>query len=407
MILLDEPSMGLAPQLVEEIFEIVRNLNVKERVSFLLAEQNTMVALRFADYGYILENGRVVMDGAASDLAAERGREGVLSRAVDGGPQELSRREALPPSKTVVGLNFESLRRYCATLARRDPRHQWGADEVYSVGAKMFSVFGIERGKPANVGFKCDPDRFLELTDQDGIIPAPYLARAHWVLVQDAKALSDATARETRPHFARAHFREAHEKSSRRQSPEPRRLRAPALRGDVPKAVCMSDHFDLLETRAIPKSASASCWRNCRGRSRTRRRMPPRVRAHSCGGGARRRSPRVERSRRCPSRGSPHCSSCRRATGHSAGSLRRDGARRRACSRPPGPDLRAGRSPCGLLAARAATVRGGLSPRRPHPQLLLLPLHAGGFDVGDGRARVGPARCSPLASARPNSRCRR
>jgi len=69
MILLDEPSMGLAPQIVEEIFSIVRDLNVKERVSFLLAEQNTMVALRFADYGYILENGRVVMDGAAKDLA--------------------------------------------------------------------------------------------------------------------------------------------------------------------------------------------------------------------------------------------------------------------------------------------------------------------------------------------------
>jgi branched-chain amino acid transport system ATP-binding protein len=70
MILLDEPSMGLAPQLVEEIFEIVKNLNQKEKVSFLLAEQNTIVALRFADYGYILENGRVVMDGEASDLAA-------------------------------------------------------------------------------------------------------------------------------------------------------------------------------------------------------------------------------------------------------------------------------------------------------------------------------------------------
>jgi branched-chain amino acid transport system ATP-binding protein len=69
MILLDEPSMGLAPQIVEEIFEIVRDLNTKERVSFLLAEQNTMVALRFANYGYILENGRVVMDGAANDLA--------------------------------------------------------------------------------------------------------------------------------------------------------------------------------------------------------------------------------------------------------------------------------------------------------------------------------------------------
>src|SRR4051812_6407871 len=70
MILLDEPSMGLAPQIVEEIFGIVRDLNQKERVSFLLAEQNTHVALRFADYGYILETGRVVMDGSAAELAS-------------------------------------------------------------------------------------------------------------------------------------------------------------------------------------------------------------------------------------------------------------------------------------------------------------------------------------------------
>ena len=69
MILLDEPSMGLAPQIVEEIFEIVQDLNNKEGVSFLLAEQNTTVALRYANYGYILENGRVVMDGVAADLA--------------------------------------------------------------------------------------------------------------------------------------------------------------------------------------------------------------------------------------------------------------------------------------------------------------------------------------------------
>jgi branched-chain amino acid transport system ATP-binding protein len=68
MILLDEPSMGLAPQLVEEIFEIVKGLNENEGVSFLLAEQNTNVALRFAHYGYILESGRVVMDGPAADL---------------------------------------------------------------------------------------------------------------------------------------------------------------------------------------------------------------------------------------------------------------------------------------------------------------------------------------------------
>ena len=70
MILLDEPSMGLAPQLVESIFETVKRLNEEEGVSFLLAEQNTNVALRYARYGYILENGRVVLDGDAERLRA-------------------------------------------------------------------------------------------------------------------------------------------------------------------------------------------------------------------------------------------------------------------------------------------------------------------------------------------------
>ena len=74
MILLDEPSMGLAPQLVEEIFEIVKRLNERENVSLLLAEQNTNIALRYAHYGYILENGRVVLDGTAESL---RGNEDV------------------------------------------------------------------------------------------------------------------------------------------------------------------------------------------------------------------------------------------------------------------------------------------------------------------------------------------
>ena len=68
MILLDEPSMGLAPLLVEEIFGIVERLNTKEGVTFLLAEQNTNIALRYANYGYILENGRVVLDGTAKEL---------------------------------------------------------------------------------------------------------------------------------------------------------------------------------------------------------------------------------------------------------------------------------------------------------------------------------------------------
>ena len=67
-ILLDEPSMGLAPQLVEQIFEIVKSINENEGVTFLLAEQNTNVALRYAHYGYILESGRVVMDGPAAEL---------------------------------------------------------------------------------------------------------------------------------------------------------------------------------------------------------------------------------------------------------------------------------------------------------------------------------------------------
>ena len=70
MVLLDEPSMGLAPQIVEEVFEIVKDLNTKEKVTFLLAEQNTNMALRYADYGYIMESGRIVMDGPAKDLAA-------------------------------------------------------------------------------------------------------------------------------------------------------------------------------------------------------------------------------------------------------------------------------------------------------------------------------------------------
>ena len=70
MVLLDEPSMGLAPQIVDEVFHIVKDLNSKEKVTFLLAEQNTNMALRYSDYGYIMESGRVVMDGKAADLAS-------------------------------------------------------------------------------------------------------------------------------------------------------------------------------------------------------------------------------------------------------------------------------------------------------------------------------------------------
>ena len=89
MVLLDEPSMGLAPQVVEEVFEIVRDLNAKEGVTFLLAEQNTSMALRYADYGYILESGRIVMDGAAAMLREnEDVREFYLGTGGSGGERK-------------------------------------------------------------------------------------------------------------------------------------------------------------------------------------------------------------------------------------------------------------------------------------------------------------------------------
>jgi predicted DNA-binding protein (MmcQ/YjbR family) len=99
-------------------------------------------------------------------------------------------------------MSFDRLRRFCATLPGATRDIKWGADEVYSVGAKMFAVFWIDGGKARTASFKCDSERFLELTDQSGVVPAPYLARAHWVQVRDANALTDAQARElvTRSH---------------------------------------------------------------------------------------------------------------------------------------------------------------------------------------------------------------
>ena len=116
MVLLDEPSMGLAPQIVEEVFEIVRDLNPKEGVTFLLAEQNTNMALRYADYGYILESGRIVMDGAAAMLREnEDVREFYLGTgSAVGRAQELSRREELQAPQALARL------RGGTTMARAD-----------------------------------------------------------------------------------------------------------------------------------------------------------------------------------------------------------------------------------------------------------------------------------------------
>ena len=94
------------------------------------------------------------------------------------------------------------MRRYCAKLPGATRDIKWGADEVYSVGGRMFAVFGIDGKKATTASFKCEPDRFLELTDQPGIVPAPYLARAHWVQVQETKAL---TAGQARDLLARSH----------------------------------------------------------------------------------------------------------------------------------------------------------------------------------------------------------
>jgi branched-chain amino acid transport system ATP-binding protein len=102
MLLLDEPSMGLAPQIVVEIFEIVRNLNQKEGVSILLAEQNTSVALKYADYGYILESGRINDGWPGRGAGAEQGRQGILPRHVLGRPQELPRQKILPPPQAMA-----------------------------------------------------------------------------------------------------------------------------------------------------------------------------------------------------------------------------------------------------------------------------------------------------------------
>lgn len=92
-------------------------------------------------------------------------------------------------------INVDKLRSYCATLPGATMDIKWGADECHCVGGRMFAVFLIEKRTEPSFGFKCAPERFLELTDVPGIIPAPYLARAYWVQVNRAEALTDAQAR--------------------------------------------------------------------------------------------------------------------------------------------------------------------------------------------------------------------
>ena len=108
MILLDEPSMGLAPQIVEEIFEIVRMLNQSEGVSFLVAEQNANIALRYATYGYIMENGRIVLDGEAKSLQENQDvKEFYLGVAGDD-RKSFQGRQALQAAQTLAGVSLRT-----------------------------------------------------------------------------------------------------------------------------------------------------------------------------------------------------------------------------------------------------------------------------------------------------------
>jgi len=92
-------------------------------------------------------------------------------------------------------MSFARLRAVCARLPGATRDIKWGADECFSVGGRMFAVFGLHGGRARSLSFKVDAERFLELTDRDAIVPAPYLARAHWVQVQRANALGFDQAR--------------------------------------------------------------------------------------------------------------------------------------------------------------------------------------------------------------------
>ena len=90
-------------------------------------------------------------------------------------------------------MNFEAAKALCRTFPGCTEDIKWGADLVFSVGLKMFAVASHEAAGDG-MSFKVEDERFLELTDRPGIIPAPYLARAKWVYVEKASALSDKEA---------------------------------------------------------------------------------------------------------------------------------------------------------------------------------------------------------------------
>ena len=88
-------------------------------------------------------------------------------------------------------MDHESVRAYCLSLPRATENVQWGADLVFKIGGKMFAVVSLDAGTEHRMSFKATPEKFAELTERTGIVPAPYVARYHWVALERFNALSD------------------------------------------------------------------------------------------------------------------------------------------------------------------------------------------------------------------------
>jgi len=93
-------------------------------------------------------------------------------------------------------MDIESIRNFCLSLPHADEKVQWGNDLLFRIGEKMFAVVGLEPGHGVAMSFKCTPEKFAELVEREGIIPAPYMARHHWVGLERFDALPD---RELKP----------------------------------------------------------------------------------------------------------------------------------------------------------------------------------------------------------------
>ena len=93
-------------------------------------------------------------------------------------------------------MDLEAIRKYCLSLPHVTERVQWGNDLLFCIGGKMFAVAGLDPKYSTKLSFKCTPEKFAELVESEGIIPAPYVARYHWVALEDLDALSQRDLKE-------------------------------------------------------------------------------------------------------------------------------------------------------------------------------------------------------------------